>query len=334
MLLPPYDAVLVVSFGGPERREDVLPFLENVLRGRNVPRARLDEVAGHYYHFDGRSPIAAATRGIIADLQRELEQHGSRLPVYGGNRNWHPFLADTLRQMAGDGIRRALAIVTSAFGSYSSCRQYLEDIARARAEVGAAAPEVDKIRLFYNHPAYLALWRERLAAGLARLPGAALVFTAHSIPTAMAATGPYEAQLAEACALIASGVGAPRWRLAYQSRSGPPQQPWLEPSLDTVLGQLHAEGATGVVLAPLGFLSDHMEVVYDLDVEAAARCRELGLAMERIRTVGDHPGFAPLLRTLIAERLDPTLARLAAGPRPAWPDACPQGCCLPPPRQR
>jgi ferrochelatase len=318
----PFDALIVVSFGGPERREDVVPFLENVLRGRNVPRARMEEVAEHYYHFGGRSPIGEATRALMAGLQRELDARGPAWRVYGGNRNWHPFLEDTLRRMAADGVRRALALVTSAFGSYSGCRQYLDDIERARRAVGPAAPVVEKLRLFYNHPEFIAILAERVrAAGAGEL-----IFTAHSIPNAMAASAPYQRQLEEACALVAAAAGRGRWRLAYQSRSGPPQQPWLEPSLDQVLAEARGEGAERVVIVPVGFLSDHMEVVFDLDVEARERCRELGLDMARIKTAGDDPRFVGLVRELILERTQGG-PRRALGDLGAWPDACPLDCC-------
>lgn len=315
----PFDALIVVSFGGPERREDVLPFLENVLRGRNVPRERLEEVAEHYYHFGGRSPIGAATRALIAAVQAELDVHGPAWRVYGGNRNWHPFLEDTLRQMQADGVRRALALVTSAFGSYSGCRQYLEDIERARGALGPGAPVVEKLRLFYNHPEFIAILAERVAAAGA----GALVFTAHSIPSVMAAGSPYQEQLAEVCALVAAGRP---WRLAFQSRSGPPQQPWLEPSLEDALTAVRDAGAEEVVLVPIGFLADHMEVVFDLDIEAQEWCRALGLHMKRVKTPGDHARFPALVRELILERTADA-PRRALGPSGPWPDTCPDGCC-------
>ena len=234
-----YDALLIVSFGGPEGPDDVLPFLENVTRGRNIPRDRLMEVAEHYHHFGGISPINGEIRGLLGKLVQELNANGPHLPVYWGNRNWHPMLGDVVEQMADDGVRHALAFVTSPFGSYSSCRQYREDIARARAEVGERAPQIDVIRRFYNHPGFIEAVADRATAALAELPddrraAAHLLFTAHSIPTVMASTGPYEAQLREACRLVAealgrdSQAGAP-WQLAFQSRSGPPSQPWLEP---------------------------------------------------------------------------------------------------------
>lgn len=323
-----YDALLLVSFGGPERREDVIPFLENVVRGRHIPRARLLEVAEHYYHLGGRSPIVDQTRRLTDAVRHELDQHGPQLPVYQGNRNWHPFLADTLRAMASDGVQRALAFVTSAFGSYSSCRQYLEDIARARATVGAAAPQVEKLRLFYNHPLFIELWAERLRSALNAEPQAAVLFTAHSIPQSQAAVSPYAAQLRNAAALVATAAGAGQWRLAYQSRSGPPQQPWLEPAVDAELRRLHATGAAAVILVPLGFLTDHMEVAFDLDVEARELCHQLGLRMTLVPAIGGHPRFPALVRELVLERCQPGPVRPSVGPLGPWPDLCPPDCCL------
>lgn len=330
-----WDAVVVVSFGGPERPDDVLPFLDNVLRGRNVPRERRAEVAEHYYQMGGRSPIGAANRAMVAALQQELDGRGHRLPVYLGNRNWHPLLADTLRELAAAGVRRALALVTSAFGSYSGCRQYLDDMEQARAEVGANAPELGKIRLFFNHPDFIAINAERVRGGLARAGSeAALIFTAHSIPTAMAHAGPYVEQLNEACRLVGQAAGRGRFALAYQSRSGPPQQPWLGPSLESALAQARQGGARSAVVAPIGFLSDHMEVVYDLDVEAQAQAEKLGLGFVRVATPGDHPRFAALLADLIEERLGGAQPRRAVGALAAWGDECPEGCCIASPSQR
>ncbi|MGH9414878.1 MAG: ferrochelatase [Terriglobales bacterium] len=328
-----YDAIVLVSFGGPEKLEDVLPFLENVLRGRNVPAQRRQEIAGHYCAMGGRSPIVAATQAMAESLQKELDLKGPRLPVYIGNRNWHPMLEATLRKMAQAGIGRALAVVTSAFGSYSGCQQYREDIERARGRVaaalGKAAPEVDKIRLFYNHPEFLAIWMERVQAALAQVPeGSEIIFTAHSIPETMAAVTPYVEQLQEAARLIATAIGHAQYHLAYQSRSGRPEDPWLEPSVESVLGECAARAVPGVVVAPLGFLSDHMEVVYDLDREAQQKADELGLPMVRVKTPGDHPAFAGLLHELILERCDPERARRAVGRCGAWADDCYAGCCL------
>lgn len=295
-----FDAVLVVSFGGPERREDVIPFLERVLAGRNVPRARLEQVAEHYYHFGGRSPIGRATRAIRGALERELRARGPRLPVYLGTRNWHPLLEDTLRQMAADGVRRAAAVVTSAFGSQAGSGRYREDIARARAAVGAAAPQVRKLPLYHSHPLFLRIWTERVRAGLRQAGAdAAVVFTAHSIPLAMPGATAYQRQLGWAARRIAAAVRAPHWSLGYQSRSGPPGQPWLEPTVEQRLAEAARAGHRAVVVAPLGFISDHMEVVYDLDVEAKAEARRLGLRFVRVAAPGNHPQFAALLRALV-----------------------------------
>src|SRR6201998_2734289 len=261
-----YDAILVVSFGGPESREDVIPFLENVLRGRNVPRERMLAVAEHYYHFEGKSPINQQTRELIAALKDELNAHGPQLPVYWGNRNWHPMLADTLRQIQQDGIQRALAFVTSAYSSYSGCRQYREDIARAHAEIGAEAPEVAKLRAFFNHPGFLDATEERLRDALRELPEDArsnvqIVYTAHSIPTSMANTSDYVRQLEEVRKLVSARLGIVNDALVYQSRSGAPGQPWLEPDILDYLRELKSRNsASSVVLAPIRFISHHMEV--------------------------------------------------------------------------
>lgn len=326
------DALLILSFGGPERREDVLPFLENVLRGRNVPRERMLEVAEHYYHFDGVSPINAQCRALIAALQAELAQHGPPLPIYWGNRNWHPLLADTLRQMQADGIRHALAFVTSAFSSYSGCRQYQEDVARARAVVGEGAPLVEKLRSFWNHPGFLGPMVELTARALAgisteRLRTTQILFTAHSIPLAMAQGCQYANQLQEACELVVSRLTAPLpWKLVYQSRSGPPTQPWLEPDIGQALRDIASGGTTDAVVVPIGFISDHMEVLYDLDYEAGAICQEIGMTLHRVPTVGVHPEFIAMIRELIAERISGA-ARRHWGVRGPNPDFCPADCC-------
>jgi len=345
-----YDALLLVSFGGPEKPEDVLPFLENVLRGRNVPRERMLEVAEHYDLFGGVSPLGSECRALLASLVAELNAHGPQLPVYWGNRNWHPLLADTLREMADDGVQQALALVTSAFGSYSGCRQYLEDIRRAREEVGPDAPRVDKLRLFYNHPGFIEPMAQRVAAALRQVPEerrsqAAVLFTAHSIPLSMAATSPYQRQVEEACRLtwaevaardpelqLPQGTDGPDaatpWRLVYQSRSGRPGDPWLEPDLCDHLAELGAaQQARDVVVAPIGFIAEHMEVVYDLDTEAAAVCEHFGLNFVRAGVVGNHPRFVTMIRELIQERIDGTAPRLALGDQGPWPDECPDGCC-------
>ncbi len=322
-----YDALLLVSFGGPERPEDVVPFLENVLRGRNVPRERLLEVAEHYYHFGGKTPINDQNRALIAALSREFAERGPHLPIYWGNRNWHPLLPDTLRQMSADGVRRALAFVTSAFSSYSGCRQYRENIELAR-EPGSV--EIDKLRVFYNHPGFIEAMVERCREALADLPEAHLIFTAHSIPVSMAETSRYTEQLQEACRLIADGLGRNQWRLVYQSRSGAPGQPWLEPDIGDYLRSLDV--VRDVVVAPVGFLSDHMEVMYDLDTEARQICESLGIRMRRAATVGVHPKFVSMIRDLVLERTDGA-ARLALGEHGPSHDICAADCC-PAPRQR
>jgi len=332
-MVQPYDAILLVSFGGPEARDEVMPFLQNVLRGRNVPPERMQQVAHHYELFGGVSPINEQNRKLIAALQSELDANGPHLPIYWGNRNWHPLLADTLRQMRADGIRRALAFVTSAYSSYSGCRQYRENIEQARAEVGDAAPQVEKLRACYNHPGFVEPNIEHVRAALAQVPterraATQIAFTAHSIPRAMAATCDYEAQLLETCRLVAAGVGHERWRLVFQSRSGPPQQPWLEPDICAYLKQLQAEGARDVVVAPIGFISDHMEVRYDLDTEARQLAGEIGLNMIRAATVGTHPAFVKMIRELILERIEPERERRALGPRGPSHDFCPVDCCV------
>lgn len=328
-----HDAVLLLSFGGPEGPDDVLPFLENVVRGKRVPRERLVEVAQRYELFGGISPINSENRALLAALVAELNTHGPQLPVYWGNRNWHPLLADTLRLMADDGVRHALAFVTSAFGSYSGCRQYIEDIHRARAEVGPDAPQVDKLRLFYNHPGFIEPQVLRIAAALKQVPAdrrneALLLFTAHSIPLLVANVSHYQRQLHEACQLVAQRVGRTEWQLVYQSRSGSPRDPWLEPD---VLEHLAGLGQSGrvrdVVLVPIGFISEHMEVVYDLDIEARAVCEHFGMNLVRSPVVGAHPRFVTMIRELIEERILENPTRLALGDHGPWPDQCPDGCC-------
>ena len=328
-----YDAVLVLSFGGPERRDEVMPFLERVLRGRRVPRARMLEVAGHYYALGGASPANAQSRALVGALREELDRNGPHLPVYWGNRNWQPFLADTLQQMADAGIRRALAWVTSAYSSYSGCRQYLEDIERARAEVGDDAPRVDKLRACYNHPGFIEATVDRINEGLDAAPGdhratAKVLFTAHSIPQAMASGCSYEAQLNEACQLVAERLGPNPWQLVYQSRSGAPGQPWLEPDIaDFVRTVDRQEVADGLVVVPIGFLSDHMEVLYDLDTEVRQICDQRKIPMLRVKTVGTHPRMVTMIRQLIAERMSDSPQRLALGRDGPSHDVCPADCC-------
>jgi len=316
-----YDALLLVSFGGPERRDDVIPFLENVLRGRNVPRERMLAVAEHYYHFDGKTPINDQNRALIDALTREFVAHGIKMPIYWGNRNWHPLLPDTIRRMSDDGVTRALAFVTSAFSSYSGCRQYRENIEQA---VGSTAVQVDKLRVFYNHPGFIDAMADRCRTALEALPGARLIFTAHSIPLAMAQTSHYEEQLQESCRLVAAELEHNNWTLVYQSRSGTSTQPWLEPDIGDYLKTLGRGQA--VVVAPIGFLSDHMEVLYDLDTEVRRLSDELGIPMVRAATVGVHPRFVSMIRELVLER---TAAgpRLALGSHGPSHDLCPEDCC-------
>jgi ferrochelatase len=302
-----YDALLLVSFGGPEGMDDVIPFLENVLRGRNVPRERMLQVAHHYELFGGVSPINQQNRNLIAALEKELERNGPRLPIYWGNRNWHPLLPDTVERMAADGVENALAFVTSAYSSYSSCRQYLQNISDAQAKVGPCAPRIEKLRVFYNHPLFIeanvdhvrAVWQQLVDSASAHL-----VFTAHSIPESMAANCDYAAQLTETGSLVARELNIENWALVYQSRSGSPSQPWLGPDVSDHLRALADQGIKDVVVAPIGFVSDHMEVVYDLDYEAQKVARELGMNMVRARTAGTHPAFVKMIRELMLERIN------------------------------
>lgn len=335
---PAYDAIVLVSFGGPEREQDVMPFLRRVVAGRGVPDERLAAVAEHYYHVGGKSPIGDQCRALIDALRAELDAHGIALPIYWGNRNWDPLLADTLARMRDDGVQRALAYVTSAFSSYSGCRQYLENIATARAQVGAGAPEIDKLRGFFNHPGFVETMTARVADALSELPaeardGARLVFTAHSIPNAMAATCAYEAQLQETCALVADAAGHAPHDIVYQSRSGPPQVPWLEPDILDHLRALASDGVKDVVVVPIGFVSDHMEVVWDLDHEAQQLATELGMRMVRAGTAGTHPRFVTMIRELIEERLHARRERPTLGGLKALPDRCAPDCCAYTPRR-
>ncbi|HEY4465247.1 MAG TPA: ferrochelatase [Streptosporangiaceae bacterium] len=362
--MPDYDAFLLISFGGPEGPDDVMPFLQNVTRGRGIPPERLEAVAEHYHAYGGVSPINQQCRDLIAALQPGFAEAGVDLPIYWGNRNWEPYLADTVAAMAADGVQRALAFATSAYSSYSSCRQYLDDIDRARQQVGPGAPRIDKIRRFFNHPGFIEPFAENARAALDRLPadrrdGAHLVFTAHSVPDVMAASsgppgaaagpgGRYVAELTEASRLIAErvGGGGHPWQLVYQSRSGPPSQPWLEPDVLDHLGALAKAGAGAAVIVPVGFVSDHMEVRHDLDTEAMETAAELGLPVARAATPWYHPRFQAMVTELVRERLDaPDDGAGAAGAdaagRPQRPalgrmgpstDVCPPGCCALPRR--
>jgi protoporphyrin/coproporphyrin ferrochelatase len=329
-----YDAILLVSFGGPEGPDDVLPFMENVTAGRNIPRERLEEVSEHYFAFGGRSPINDQCRALRSALVALLEEEGPHLPVYWGNRNWHPMLTDTLRQMREDGVGRALCFVTSAYSSYSGCRQYREDLARAHEEVGEGAPELDKIRVYYNHPGFLEPQVDLIRTALAELPDevrddARLVFTTHSIPLTMSRHSDYEAQHLETCRVVAGSFPDHDWDLVYNSRSGPEFVPWLEPDVNDHLEALHEQGVPGAVVVPVGFISDHMEVIYDLDVEAKETAKRLGLAFARAGTVGVDDRFVRMIRSLVLERTEGA-PREAIGLRgPNW-DACPVDCCFTP----
>ena len=329
-----YDALLVVSFGGPEGMDDVMPFLDNVLEGLRLPEPARRAVARRYERFGGVSPINAHTRALVAALEDALERDGRALPVYSGNRNWHPFLADTLRRMEADGIERALAFVTSTFGSYNGCRKYREDLHRAVRDLGRP-PHIDKLRYGYNHPGFIAACRERVRDALATIPAdrrddAPLVFTAHSVPEAAARRSPYVEQLREACALVAGALGhaARRWRLAFQSRNaryGPGD--WLGPGIRDALAEERENGATDVAVVPIGFVCDHLEVVLDLDVEAKEHADALGLNMVRAATVGTHPAFVGMILDLVRERTTENPVRSALGARGPSHDFCPSDCC-------
>jgi protoporphyrin/coproporphyrin ferrochelatase len=329
-----YDAVLLVSFGGPEAPEEVLPFMEQVTAGRGIPRERLVEVSQHYALFGGRSPINDQNRALRAALEVELGAQGVELPVYWGNRNSDPFLVDELRRMRDDGVQRALCLVTSAYSSYSGCRQYREDLARASEEVGDGVPELDKVRVYYNHPGFVEPQVDLVRSALAELPeevreDARVVFTTHSIPRTMSRHSDYEVQHHETCRLVMEAFPGRAWELVYNSRSGPPQVPWLTPDVNDHLEDLATAGARAVVVVPVGFVSDHMEVVYDLDVEARATAERLGLAFARAGTVGLDPRFVAGLVELVRERHEDAPKRALGTRGPNW-DACPIDCCRAP----
>ena len=326
-----YDAVLVVSFGGPEGPDEVMPFLDNVLRGLPISPAGKARVAKRYQRFGGVSPIAAHTRAFVGALEAALAARGPRLPVYLGNRNWRPLLPHTLARMADDGIRSALVHVTSTFSSYSGCRRYREDLFAAADSV-EQAPRLDRVRAGYNHPGFITAMADRLREAVARFakaePAPALVFTAHSLPLSMADRCDYEAELLEACRLAAEAVGMPEWMLAYQSENASYGEPWLSPDVDKALRTVRDAGHPGVVVAPIGFVCDHLEVVFDLDVEAAATARDLGIRMVRAPTVGTHPAYVEMVRELLVERLTDRPVRRALGERGPRPDFCAADCCL------
>ncbi|MDX6241686.1 MAG: protoporphyrin/coproporphyrin ferrochelatase [Kribbellaceae bacterium] len=342
----PYDAVLLLSFGGPEKPEDVLPFLQNVTRGRGIPDERLREVGEHYYGFGGRSPINDQNRALLKALRDSFDEVGLELPIYWGNRNWAPYLTDTMREMAAAGVRRAVTIVTSAYPSYSGCRQYRENLAEATAQV-EGAPQIDKLRHYANHPGFVQSFIESTAKALEQLPdGSAIAYVTHSIPTVMNTTsgpngGDYLSWHLDVAAEITAelerrtGVSR-RTDLVYCSRSGPPQVPWLEPDVNEHLEALAAAGVPGVAVVPIGFVSDHMEVIYDLDTEAAATAESLSLPMARAATPGTDPRFVSMLRALVVERAAAERGEQPARPcagrlGPGWDDCRPD--CCPAPRR-
>lgn len=355
----PYDALLVVSFGGPEKPEDVVPFLENVTRGRGIPKERLEEVGEHYFLFGGKSPINDLNRAFIAAVEEDLRSNGVELPVYWGNRNWDPYLPDALRQMRDDGVERALCLFTSAYSSWSGCRQYRENLAAAVAEVGEGAPVLDRVRHYFNHPGFVESMLDATLTALADLPAesrqdARLIFVTHSIPTSMNDAsglsdqfpdgGAYVAQHESVLAEIEEGVRQQTGHrfsseLVYCSRSGAPHIPWLEPDVGDRIRELAGEGVPAVVVVPIGFVSDHMEVVYDLDTEARAVADEVGVGFVRAATAGVDPRFVGMVRELVLERAAAERARGGAGAEPRRPavgtlppswDVCPAGCCANP----
>ena len=327
----PYQALLLVSFGGPEGPDDVMPFLENVLRGKPVPRERMLEVAEHYQHFGGVSPINEQNRALHTALEGEFQEHKLPLKLYWGNRNWEPYLEDTLRQMKADGIQRSLAFFTSIYSSYSGCRQYRENIIAAREAIGEGAPEVHKLRMGFNHPGFIeanaACVKDAQSSLSASESPPLVLFTAHSIPLAMAENCNYEKQLRDTAGLVADAAGVQHWELVFQSRSGAPHMPWLEPDVCDRIKEAAAEGHRHMVIAPIGFISDHMEVLFDLDTEAKEICDELGVEMARASTTGTHPAFVSMIRDLAEERLGLRDEKSALGDLGPWHDVCPENCC-------
>jgi len=316
-----------------------MPYLENVLRGKNVPRERMLEVAEHYYHFDGISPINQQNRDLLEAVKEDFAKHDIDLPVYWGNRNWHPMIVDSMEQMKQDGIQKALSFFTNGYSCYSGCRQYRENIADAQASIGEGAPEVHKTRMFFNHPAYIEASVDRVRDALNKIPQdrqgqARILFTAHSIPNSMADYCKYSTQLTESCKLIMESLPGIEWELVYQSRSGPPQQPWLEPDVCERIEELHeATQIKDLVIHPVGFVSDHMEVMFDLDTEAKELCDKLDISMQRSLAVGVHPKFIEMIRELVLERIQGAEKKAIGEMPPNW-DVCPQDCCLYNPARR
>ncbi|WP_460888801.1 ferrochelatase [Promicromonospora xylanilytica] len=337
----PYDALLLVSFGGPEKPDDVLPFLQNVTRGRAIPDERLVEVGAHYYGFGGRSPINDQCRELKAAIETDLAANGIDLPVYWGNRNWDPYLPDTLRAMAADGVQRAVYFVTAAYASYSGCRQYRENLAAAVATVGDDAPKLHRLPHYFDRPGFIEPFVDATLAALGELPtGARMVFVTHSIPTAMndasGAGGAYVAQHHTVARAVAGEVarrtgGSAAYDLVYCSRSGPPSQPWLEPDVGDHLEQLAASGTPGAAVIPIGFVSDHMEVIYDLDTEAKDVAARVGLPFARAATPGIDPRFVSMVRELVLERASAErgqqIAPALRGTQDGPPAYCQQTCC-------
>ncbi|HTW06695.1 MAG TPA: ferrochelatase [Acidimicrobiales bacterium] len=322
-----YDSFLLVSFGGPERAEDVLPFLERVTAGRGIPPARVRAVAEHYYQAGGASPVNARCRELLAAVGPQLADLG--LSPYWGNRNWHPLLEDTVAAMRDRGMARAVAFVTSAYGGYSSCRQYLDDIAAARAKVGKGAPEISKLRLYFNHPGWVQAWSSSVSEAVAK--GRQLTdrqvevfFSAHSVPEALARTSPYVEQVTDAARLAAIGAGVEQWRLVWQSRSGNPASPWLGPD---ICDAITASEAGCAVVVPIGFVCENMEIVHDLDVEAAQAAAATSMPFVRAAAVSGHPAFVRMVADLVRERLSPRVSPAALGSLGPWPDQCPEEHC-------
>ena len=341
----PYDALLLVSFGGPEKPDDVVPFLRNVTAGKGIPDERLAEVGEHYYSFGGRSPINDQNRALITAIEEDFSAAGLDLPVYWGNRHWDPYLRDALEQMRADGVRRAACLVTSAYSSYSGCRQYRENLADAAAQV-PGAPRLDRLRHYFNHPGFVEPMVDNTLSALADLPddarhGGEIVFVTHSIPESMnAGSGPlggaYVAQHRSVAEEVVDRVREETghrypFSLVFCSRSGPPQVPWLEPDVNDHLRLLHKREVSGAVIVPIGFVSDHMEVIYDLDTEALATAADLGMPCVRAATAGVDPRFVGMVRDLLLERAaverGEERERATVGSLPACWDVCPAGCC-------
>ncbi|MGA8986450.1 ferrochelatase [Aeromicrobium sp.] len=334
----PFDALLLVSFGGPEHPDDVVPFLENVTAGRGIPRERLEEVGEHYFLFGGKSPINQLNLELLDAMRKDFSDHGVDLPIYWGNRNWDPYLRDAAQQMAADGVKRAACFVTSAYSSYSGCRQYRENLHDA---VSGFDIQLSRLRHYFNHPGFVGPFTEATAEALSAAPdGTHVIFVTHSIPESMniASGGPgremYVRQHRSAAAAVAQGAGAESWSLAFCSRSGSPHVPWLEPDINDHLRELHESGVESVVVVPIGFISDHMEVIYDLDTEAKMTADGLELDYIRVDTPGAHPDFVSMVRNLLLERAaverGEAYERSSVGDLGPSHDVCPSDCCLNP----